>query len=61
LTDIFNTRTYYGTTNGKGFTTESTYYRESRVFYVGLQMQINNYNKKLSKDSGNGDNGEDGF
>ncbi len=62
LTDIFNTRTYYGTTNGNGFTTESTSYRESQVFYVGLQMQINNYNKKLSKDTGNGEGGEqDGF
>lgn len=62
LTDIFNTRTFYETTNGNGFTTESQRYRESRVFYVGLQMQINNYNKKLSKDNGNGENGEqDGF
>lgn len=62
LTDIFNTRTYYGTTNGTGFSTESTSYRESRVFYVGLQMQINNYNKKLPKDTGNGEGGElDGF
>jgi len=62
LTDIFNTRTFYETTSGNGFTTESQRYRESRVFYVGLQMQINNYNKKLSKDNSNGDNGEqDGF
>jgi len=62
LTDIFNTRTFYETTNGNGFTTESQRYRESRVFYVGLQMQINNYNKKLLKDNGNGENGEqDGF
>jgi outer membrane receptor protein involved in Fe transport len=62
LTDVFNTRTFYETTSGNGFTTESERYRESRVFYVGLQMQINNYNKKLSKDNGNGENGEqDGF
>jgi outer membrane receptor protein involved in Fe transport len=62
LTDVFNTRTFYETTSGNGFTTESKRYRESRVFYVGLQMQINNYNKKLSKDTGNGENGEqDGF
>ncbi|MDO9255414.1 MAG: TonB-dependent receptor [Bacteroidales bacterium] len=62
LTDVFNTRTFYETTNGNNFSTESTRYRESRVFYVGLQMQINNYNKKLSKDTGNGENGEqDGF
>jgi len=62
LTDIFNTRTHYETTNGNGFTTESERYRESRVFYVGLQMQINNYNKKISRDTSNGENGEqDGF
>jgi outer membrane receptor protein involved in Fe transport len=62
LTDIFNTRTYYETTNGNGFTTESSRYRESRVLYVGLQFKINNYNKKLPKDSGNGDTMEqDGF
>ena len=62
LTDVFNTRTFYETTNGNGFTTESMRYRESRVFYVGLQMQLNNYNKKLSKDTGSGENGEqDGF
>ncbi len=62
LTDIFNTRTFYETTNGINFTTESERYRESRVFYVGLQMQINNYNKKLAKDTGNGEGGEqDGF
>jgi outer membrane receptor protein involved in Fe transport len=62
LTDIFNTRTFYETTNGNGFTTESERYHESRVFYLGLQLKINNYNKKLSKDTGNGENGEqDGF
>lgn len=58
LTDIFNTRTYYGTTNGNGFTTESKNYRESRVLYAGIQLRINNYNKKIT----NGDNLEqDGF
>ncbi len=62
LTDIFNTRTFYETTSGNGFTTESQRYRESRVLYAGLQLKINNYNKKLAKDSGNGENsGEDGF
>ncbi len=62
LTDIFNTRTYYRTTTGNGFTTESASYRESRVFYVGLQFKLNNYNKKMPKDSGSGDNMEqDGF
>jgi outer membrane receptor protein involved in Fe transport len=62
LTDIFNTRTFYGTTSGNGFTTESVRYRESRVLYVGLQFKLNNYNKKLPKDTGNGDIMEqDGF
>ncbi len=62
LTDIFNTRTFYETTSGNGFTTESVRYRESRVLYVGLQFKLNNYNKKMPKDSGSGDNMEqDGF
>jgi outer membrane receptor protein involved in Fe transport len=62
LTDVFNTRTFYENTTGNGFTTESKRYRESRVLYVGLQLKINNYNKKVSKDQGNGENGEqDGF
>ena len=62
LTDIFNTRTFYETTSGNNFTTESERYRESRVLYAGLQFKINNYNKKLPKDPGNGDNMEqDGF
>lgn len=62
LTDIFNTRTFFENTHGNGFTSENKRYRESRVFYVGLQLKINNYNKKPSKDAANGENGEqDGF
>jgi hypothetical protein len=62
LTDIFNTRTFYETTTGEGFSTESTRYRESRVLYAGLQFKINNYNKKPGKDINNGDSQEpDGF
>jgi outer membrane receptor protein involved in Fe transport len=62
LTDIFNTRTFYETTYGDGFTTESKRYRESRILYAGLQLQINNYNKKDVKTINNGDNQEpDGF
>ena len=62
LTDVFNTRTFYENTNGTGFKTESKRYRESRVLYVGVQMKINNYSKKPSKDPANGENGEqDGF
>ncbi len=62
LTDIFNTRTFYENTYGNGFTSESKRYRESRVLYAGLQLKINNYNKKPAKDGLNGENGEqDGF
>lgn len=62
LTDIFNTRTFYENTYGNGFTSESKRYRESRVLYAGLQLKINNYNKKPAKDALNGENGEqDGF
>lgn len=62
LTDVFNTRTFYETTYGDGFTSESKRYRESRVLYAGLQFKINNYNKKVAKDTNNIDNQEpDGF
>ena len=62
LTDIFNTRTFFGDTYGNGFTTESKRHRESRVLYAGIQLKINNYNKKPSKEPTNGDNQEqDGF
>ena len=62
LTDVFNTRTFSGNTYGNGFTTESLRHRESRVLYAGLQLKINNYNKKPAKELNNGDNQEqDGF
>ena len=62
LTDIFNTRTFYENTYGNDFTSESKRYRESRILYAGIQLKINNYNKKPAKDSSNGENGEqDGF
>jgi outer membrane receptor protein involved in Fe transport len=62
LTDIFNTRTFYETTTGTGFTSESKRYRESRVLYAGLMLKINNYNKKAAKDTGNGESGDqEGF
>ena len=62
LTDVFNSRTFYETTYGNGFTAESKRYRESRVLYVGVQLKINNYNKKPSRDPSNGESGEqDGF
>ncbi|NVO20221.1 MAG: TonB-dependent receptor [Bacteroidetes bacterium] len=62
LTDIFNTRKFSETTYGNGFTTESRRYRESRVLYIGFQLKINNYNKKIPKDQGSNENGEgDGF
>ena len=62
LTDIFNTRTFYETTTGNNFTSESMRYRESRVLYAGILLKINNYNKKPTKDAANGDGGEqEGF
>jgi hypothetical protein len=58
LTDVFNTRTFYENTYGNGFSSESKRYRESRVLYAGLQLRINNYNKKPARESGNGENQE---
>ncbi|MBK7172662.1 MAG: TonB-dependent receptor [Bacteroidales bacterium] len=59
LTDVFNTRTFYESTYGNGFTIDSKRYRESRVLYAGIQLKINNYNKKTAKDGENGE--QDGF
>jgi outer membrane receptor protein involved in Fe transport len=62
LTDIFKTRTFFENTKGNGFTAESKRYRESRVLYLGIQLKINNYNKKPAKDPINSENGEqDGY
>ena len=62
LTDIFNTRSYASTTYGDNFTSESKWYRDSRILYAGIQFKINNYNKKVPKDYSNGDSQEpDGF
>jgi outer membrane receptor protein involved in Fe transport len=46
LTDIFNTRNHNSTTTGTNFVTESKRYMESRVFYAGVQLRLNNYSKK---------------
>ena len=62
LTDVFNSRKFNENTFGNGFTSESKRYRESRVLYAGIQLKINNYNKKPSKESINVENLEqDGF
>jgi outer membrane receptor protein involved in Fe transport len=61
LTDIFNTRTFYETTTGNDFTSESKRYRESRVLYAGLLLKINNYNKKAVKETGSDSGEQEGF
>ncbi len=60
-TDIFNTRNHNSTTTGNNFTSVNKRYMESRVLYAGIQLKINNYNRKTEKDRTNGDTQEDGF
>lgn len=62
LTDVFDTRRFEQTIYGNDFTTISDRHMESRVLYFGIQYQINNFNKKASKNNGNGEEMEmDGF
>jgi len=61
LTDIFNTRNFNSTTTGSNFVSENKYYMESRVLYAGIQLKLNNYNKKSEKNGSNGENLDDGF
>jgi hypothetical protein len=61
LTDIFNTRNHNSITHGSNFTSVNKRYMESRVLYAGIQLKINNYNRKIEKDRINGDIQEDGF
>ncbi len=58
LTDIFNTRSWDETTYGRDFTAVSSRRHESRVLYLGIQYQINNFNRKSNRENGNG-NGEE--
>jgi outer membrane receptor protein involved in Fe transport len=61
ITDIFNTRNHNSTTSGTNFVSVNERYMESRVLYAGIQLKINNYNKKSEKDRTNGEVQEDGF
>ncbi len=63
LTDMFNTRKFNETVYGNEFTTVASRWRESRILFLGIQYQINNFNKKLSRDTNsNGDDMEmEGF
>jgi len=44
-TDIFNTRKYSGTTYGTGFTLYTEGQRDSRIFYLGISYNLNNFKK----------------
>lgn len=57
LTDIFNSRKFDETVFGNSFTTISSRRNESRILFLGIQYQINNFNKKSNRD--NGSNGDD--
>lgn len=55
LTDVFDTRRFEQTIYGNEFTTISSRHMESRVLYLGIQYQINNFNKKNNRNNGNGE------
>lgn len=55
VTDIFDTRRFNSTITGNNYVTVSKRYFDSRVFYAGFQLRINNYSKKAEKDRLNGD------
>lgn len=57
LTDIFNSRRFDDIVYGNGFTIDSRRTHESRVLYLGIQYQINNFKKKANPE--NNSNGED--
>ena len=55
-TDIFNTRRYSGTTYGTGFSLYSEGQRDSRIYYLGISYNLNNFkNKDKVKDIPNDD------
>ncbi|HUX60627.1 MAG TPA: outer membrane beta-barrel family protein [Ignavibacteriaceae bacterium] len=45
-TDIFNTRKYSGTTYGTGFSLFSEGQRDSRIYYLGISYNLNNFKNK---------------
>ncbi|MHB8578752.1 MAG: TonB-dependent receptor [Ignavibacteriaceae bacterium] len=45
-TDIFNTRRYSGTTYGTGFSLYSEGQRDSRIYYLGISYNLNNFKNK---------------
>jgi len=55
VTDIFNTRTFNSTNTGTNYITVNKRYMDSRVFYAGFQLRINNYSKKAEKERTNGE------
>ncbi|MHB1688123.1 MAG: TonB-dependent receptor [Ignavibacteriaceae bacterium] len=46
VTDIFNTRKYSSETYGTGFTSFNQGQRDSRIFYVGISYNLNNFKQK---------------
>ncbi len=44
--DIFNTMKYSGTTYGTGFTLFNEGKRDSRIYYLGISYNLNNYKQK---------------
>lgn len=58
VTDVFDSRKFEQTIYGTRFTSVSDRKMESRVLYLGIQYQINNFNKKSLKSNGNSEETE---
>lgn len=57
LTDVFKTRRFDEIVYGDGFTTESQRRPQSRVLYLGIQYQFNNFSNKKNNQDPNTNNG----
>lgn len=51
LTDIFNSRKFDNIVYGNGFTIDSRRTHESRVLYLGIQYQFNNFKRKSNPEN----------
>ncbi len=49
VSDIFNTRRYSSQEYGTGFTLNTQGWRDSRIFYLGVTYNLNNYKQKNDK------------
>lgn len=54
LTDIFKSSRFNGSTYGEGFTIDSERNHDSRILFLGISYQFNNFKKKATQDMNQG-------